>query len=124
MLFGCVVDVTDEIAHRSVVGEGNERVSEPFGDVYCATVDVVEQHGIPLAERRRSNPDVDHKVEHCSTGCSHILRLPFREISKMHTTQYSTLRNGSVGLAEIEWVSDRFAQFVESIPLKKNAALV
>ena len=56
-----VVDVGDEVAHGRVVGQRDEAVAEPLGEVDRAAVDVVEQHAVPLAEGRRADADVDRR---------------------------------------------------------------
>ena len=113
-----------EVADGRVVGERHEAVPEALGDVDRAAVDVVEQDRVPLAEGRRSDPDVDDEVEDRAVGGGHVLGLARRDVGEVDAADDAALRDRGVALREVEAVSDRLLEAVEAVPLEEDSAVV
>ena len=80
-------------------------MAETLGEVHLAAVDVVEQHAVPLAERRRADADVDDDVERGAADARDVLGLTRRDVGEVDAPQHAGGRDRAVGLGELEVVA-------------------
>ena len=62
-------------------------MAQSLGQVHGPAVTVVEQHGRPLPERGRPDPDVDDDVEDRALHARHVLRLARRDVGEVDTAE-------------------------------------
>ncbi len=118
------VPLGEQIADRGAVLQREEGVAQTFPDIHRAAVHGVESYGVPPAEGRGPDPDVDHDVEPGPAGARHVLRLPGRHVGEVHAAQHTTRRHRRVALRQQQRVSNRGRDPVGAVPLEEHAACV
>lgn len=75
---------------------------QAFGQVDSFAVDVVNQDGIPFAEGRGSDAQVDDDVEECSFDAGDVLGLPGRGVGEVDSAQTSCCGYRAISLRQFE----------------------
>lgn len=70
-----VIDIGHKVTDGGLVGESNKAVSDAFGNVESAPINIIKQDRIPLAEGRRTDTNVDDEIEHGPARGGHVLGL-------------------------------------------------
>ena len=113
-----------QVGDRGRVVQGEEGVPEPLGQVDRPPVDVVDQHRVPLPERRRPLPQVDHHVQRGTRETGHPLGLARRELGEVDAPQRAGGGDRAVGLGEPQRMAGRLGEVVLTEPLQEHAPVV
>ena len=106
-----VVDLGAQVGDRRSSSSGAEGVPQALGEVDRAAVDGVEQHAVPLAERRRADADVDDEVQR-RTRPTHVtyLACPGGTSAKWIPRTVPRELDRDVGLLDVSAVADGFGE--------------
>ena len=118
------VHVAHKVRQHGVVGEGDENMSKSLGDIERLAILRVELHRVPLAERRRTEPDVHHEIEDGAGRDCDVFRLAAGHIRKVYAAHGPSSRDGEITLPQVERMSDRLLEAIEAVPLEEGPAIV
>jgi hypothetical protein len=96
-------------------------VPEPLLQVQRAPVGGVELDALPLAERGRALPDVDHHVEYRAGHAHQVLGLAGRYVGEVHAAHRVARGHRQVGLGQLEGPAGRGGEQVEPVHLDEAA---
>ena len=90
----------------------HERMPQALGQVDGAPVDGIQQHGLPLPERRGADADVDDDVEQRSGDRGDLLRLRRRHVGEVDAAHGPSRGHRDVGLHDLRTVAEALGQQV------------
>lgn len=113
-----------QIRKHGAVAERDVTMAESLAEINSDPVNVVQQHGLVVAEGGRAHPQVDHDIQHGASGAGDVLGLPWWQLGKVNTTNHPGGRGGNIGLGQTEPVAGRLDELGVGEPLQKGAAVV
>ena len=124
VLAGRVVGGGAQVHRRRAVLERAERVAEPLGEVDRAPVDGVEGDGLPPAEGRRADPDVDDVVDERARERRDVLALAGRHVGEVDAAHRAPRGDRHVGLDDVRAVAEVLGEPVAAEGLEEDPAVV
>ena len=89
-----------------------------------AVVHVIDDDGVPLPERRRTDADVHDEVDERPARRAHVFRLPRRHEGVVNAAGNGLGRDRHIGLAQVERMTDGFLQLLVAVGLEERSPLV
>jgi hypothetical protein len=124
VLSGGIVHLVAQVHHDRVVGERQERVPEPFGQVHGVAIDVVQPDGVPGAERGGADPQIHYDVEDRPGHAGDVLGLAGRNVGEVDPAHGAPSRHRAVRLRQPQRMPDRLRERLVPVPLQEGSPVV